>query len=382
MPRMRSITMTSWRQRSQYTSGTCSSGLPAKLRLSCEALPASRIRSSSFRIVFSYSTTTSRGRRRRESGQYSSARPASACSTSRSRSIASRMPGRSTLTTTSRPSGSVAACTWAMDAAASGATSKLANSPATGRPSDASMRALASVAVEGRDAVLELRELVGDVGRQQVAPRRDHLAELHEDRPEVLERAPQALAARAAPAREPGPGREPEHEAQRPVEVGRAHEVVEPVAHQHAVDGEQPSGDAHRDQAGPRARIKAATRASRRSTASRSRSTSSRNSSTSSANRQVAALLGQVLRGVARERVARALAEVRRLAREAREVVRRDVAGERATAPPRGRAARPRAAAGNPPRSRRRRARPCRRRGWTSPHRRWRGAGRRAACPR
>ena len=149
MPRIRSMTMTSCRQRSQWTSGTCRSRLPAKLRLSCEALPASRMRSSSFRIVFSYSTTTSRGRRRRESGQYSSARPARARSTSRSRSIASRMPGRSTLTTTSRPSLSVAACTWAMEAAASGATSKPAKSSATGWPSEASMRAFASAPSKG-----------------------------------------------------------------------------------------------------------------------------------------------------------------------------------------------------------------------------------------
>ena len=35
------------------------------------------------------------------------------------------MPGRSTLTTTSRPSGSTAACTCAMDADASGVSSKL-----------------------------------------------------------------------------------------------------------------------------------------------------------------------------------------------------------------------------------------------------------------
>ena len=137
--------------------GTCSSGLPAKLRLSCEALPASRIRSSSFRIVFSYSRTTSIGRKRRDSGQYSSARPARVCSTSRSRSIASRIPGRSTLTTISRPSVSVAACTWAIEAAASGICSKLPNRAATGLPSEASMRRLCELAVERRDAVLELR---------------------------------------------------------------------------------------------------------------------------------------------------------------------------------------------------------------------------------
>src|SRR5262245_52685565 len=97
---------------------------------------------------------------------------------------------------------------------------------------------LGELAVEGRDAVLELRELVGDVRRQEIAPRRDDLAKLHEDRAEVLERATETLTAAAAPPREPGPGREPEDEAERAVEVRRAHVVVEPVAHEHAVDGE------------------------------------------------------------------------------------------------------------------------------------------------
>ena len=49
---------------------------------------------------------------------------------------------------------------------------------------------------EGRHAVLEQGELVGEVGRQQVAPGRQHLAELDEDRPERLERLAQARAAR------------------------------------------------------------------------------------------------------------------------------------------------------------------------------------------
>ena len=119
------------------------------------------------------------------------------------------------------------------------------------------------------------------------------------------------------PAREPGPGREPEHEAQRAVQVRRAHEVVEPVAHEHAVDGEQPAGDAQRDHAGaPRRARRPPTRASRRSTASRSRSTSVEELLDLEAHRQVAALLGQVLGGVARERVAARAA--RRRARRAR----------------------------------------------------------------
>ena len=50
---------------------------------------------------------------------------------------------------------------------------------------------------ERRHRVLQLRELVRDVRRQEVAPRRQHLAELHEDRPERLEREPQAHRARS-----------------------------------------------------------------------------------------------------------------------------------------------------------------------------------------
>ena len=55
---------------------------------------------------------------------------------------------------------------------------------------------------ERRHAVLQLRELVGDVRGQQVAARREHLAELDEDRPERLERAAQAHRARRAVAAE------------------------------------------------------------------------------------------------------------------------------------------------------------------------------------
>jgi hypothetical protein len=47
-----------------------------------------------------------------------------------------------------------------------------------------------------RHVVLQLRELVGDVLGNEVAPDRKELAELHEDRTERLERAPQPLPAR------------------------------------------------------------------------------------------------------------------------------------------------------------------------------------------
>ncbi len=60
-----------------------------------------------------------------------------------------RMPGRSTLTTTSRPSRSFAACTCAIEAAASGCSSNSPNSSVTGRPSACSMRAFAAAPGKG-----------------------------------------------------------------------------------------------------------------------------------------------------------------------------------------------------------------------------------------
>lgn len=48
-------------------------------------------------------------------------------------------PGRRTFTTTSAPDARVAACTWPIEAAASGVSSKVANSVSTGRPSSDAM---------------------------------------------------------------------------------------------------------------------------------------------------------------------------------------------------------------------------------------------------
>ncbi len=49
---------------------------------------------------------------------------------------------------------------------------------------------------ERRHLILQLRELIGDIHRQQVAPGRQHLAELHENRPETFEREAQPHAGR------------------------------------------------------------------------------------------------------------------------------------------------------------------------------------------
>ena len=60
---------------------------------------------------------------------------------------------------------------------------------------------------ERRNPVLQQGQFVGDVGRQQVAPGGQHLAELHEDRPQALEGHPQAHPARFADGAHPQPAR-------------------------------------------------------------------------------------------------------------------------------------------------------------------------------
>jgi len=88
--------------------------------------------------VFSTSATTSRGRILSARGWVRSTSAASELSRAMSASICFSMPGRSTLTTTWRPSASVAACTCAIEAEASGSVSKLAKAALTGRPSASS----------------------------------------------------------------------------------------------------------------------------------------------------------------------------------------------------------------------------------------------------
>ena len=124
-----------------------------------------------------------------------------------------------------------------------------------------------------RDEVLQLREFVCDVARQQVAARRQRLAELDEDRAELLEREPYAHPERRRAvdlAR-----RQQEQEAEWPEEMDRVDDVVEAVADQDALNTENApdrfSPADHRCRASTRF-----SRASARSTSSRSSCTSSR----------------------------------------------------------------------------------------------------------
>ncbi len=129
-------------------------------------------------------------------------------------------------------------------------------------------------AVEGCDAVLQQGELGGDVGRQQVAAGREDLAELDEDRPQFLQRQPQALAARHRGDRGRRARDQPAQRPQRPEQAGGLYKFVEAIAQQHARDRVQAQqAAAHARGPGPGPSF--ATRAARRSTSSRRWSTSS-----------------------------------------------------------------------------------------------------------
>ncbi len=148
VPCMRSITITCDEQPSQCTSGTASSGECRKLRRSWAQLAASRIRSSSSSRCLANSATTSRGFRRRPSGQSISIRPAPASSRATSWAMTRSMPGRRIFTATSRPSGRTAKCTCATEALASGCAAKSANTSPTGLPKACS--STASACAEGK----------------------------------------------------------------------------------------------------------------------------------------------------------------------------------------------------------------------------------------
>ena len=173
-------------------------GSPAKLRFSCEALAASRIRSSSSRMVFSYSRTTStRLAGGAPPADQRSASRASAYSTSMSRAITSRMPGRSTLTIDLAAVVQAATCTWAMEAAASGWLSKLRTARSSGRPQLRSIGRRAPRAGNGGTWSCSFTSSSAMSGGSRSRRVDMRLAELHEDRPQFLA-APGAGARRGS----------------------------------------------------------------------------------------------------------------------------------------------------------------------------------------
>ena len=152
-PFMRSITITSGMQKSQKISGISTRLSPSMLRRSCAALEASRIKSNSSCKYLSNSATTSRGLSRLPSPESLSTQRAMVRIRSRSFSMTLSMPGRKTLTATSRnwPSRviKVAKCTWAIEALATGTRSKLAKISSTGFRKARSMVATATSLEKG-----------------------------------------------------------------------------------------------------------------------------------------------------------------------------------------------------------------------------------------
>ena len=108
--------------------------------------------------------------------------------------------GRCTLTTTWRPFGSVARCTWPIDAAAIGFSSNSEEQPLDRLPELLANRALDVLERERPHVVLERAELADDVRRNDVGPGREQLAELDERRAELVEQLAQVMAARRVPS--------------------------------------------------------------------------------------------------------------------------------------------------------------------------------------
>ena len=144
------------------------------------------------------------------------------------------MPGRSTFTATSRPSVVTAKCTWAIEAAATGTSSKLREQRVDRLAELALDDAPGLGAGKGRQMVLQPREVGGDLFAQQIGAGRQRLAELDEGRPHLLQRRRQPLArpARVAAAGEqPRPGDQRRRDAQR---LERKQRIVAREAQRHA----------------------------------------------------------------------------------------------------------------------------------------------------
>ena len=139
--------MTSTRspQYGSYAAGTRTpSSLAAVAAATAVMFRASMRRSSSSRSASAKPWARSTAPTERPQRVPRCSRPASRWTMSRSGPTSPAAAGLRTLTTTRSPDGSVATCTWAIEAAAIGASAKLANFSLTGPPSEPSSTALMS----------------------------------------------------------------------------------------------------------------------------------------------------------------------------------------------------------------------------------------------
>ena len=147
------------------------------------------------------------------------------------------MPGRRIFKITAAPFGSFARCTCAIEAAAKGSRSS-SSKHLEGRAAERLLD-LRQELVEGdrRHLVMQFCEFGGPRRRQQVLPRREHLAEFDEGRPEFLERKPDALLrfkmsdfARFAPMQDLAGALEQRDDA------GATHDIPQPMPDQDRAD--------------------------------------------------------------------------------------------------------------------------------------------------
>ena len=157
-------------------------------------------------------------------------------SSTRSWSITVAAPGRCTFTTTRRPSASVARCTCPMVPAASGRGSMDPNDVLP-RHAELLLHHRDDLGLgHRRDRRLQRAQLLDVLGRDEVGPGREHLAELAEGGPELLERLAELLRrllvvrpAQGA-AGEPADHRGPEHPRDLPGATVEAAVVVVELA--------------------------------------------------------------------------------------------------------------------------------------------------------
>lgn len=142
-----------------------------------------------------------------------------------------KISGRITLITTSLPfSFRRAVCTWAMEAEANGSTEKSSNQASTGRPHRFLYLLLRELSFKGRYAVLQQRQLIGNMRREEIPAGGKHLAKFNPHRPQLLKRQAQTSAKGLVLMTIWHPEQHPPPDTQRQRETNFGDELIEPVA--------------------------------------------------------------------------------------------------------------------------------------------------------
>ena len=84
--------------------------------------------------------------------------------------------------------------------------------------------------IEGRYAILQQRELIGDLRREQIAAGREHLTELDPHRPQLLQRKAQTFAEGLVFMTIRHPEQHPPPDTQRQRDTHFGNELIKPIA--------------------------------------------------------------------------------------------------------------------------------------------------------